>query len=76
MKIWIKKHTTIAVTTLYFENLPLQWIKCLKDKDTMANSVDPDQTAQKSSLIWVCTCLPIPVCVKTLGSIGCQFMGK
>ena len=26
-----------------------------KDADGMANSVDPDQTAPRSSLIWICT---------------------
>ena len=30
-----------------------------KDADEMANSVDPDQTAPRSSLIWVCTVCPI-----------------
>ena len=29
-----------------------------KDADGMANSVDPDQTAPRSSLIWVCTICP------------------
>ena len=34
----------------------------LKDADGMANSVDPDQTAPRSSLIWVYTvCLDLPV---------------
>ena len=28
------------------------------DADGMANSVDPDQTAPRSSLIWVCTVCP------------------
>ena len=28
------------------------------DADGMANSVDPDQTAPLSSLIWVCTVCP------------------
>ena len=28
------------------------------DVDGMANSVDPDQTAPRSSLIWVCTVCP------------------
>ena len=30
-----------------------------KDADGMANSVDPDQTAPRSSLIWVCTVCPL-----------------
>ena len=30
----------------------------LKDADGMANSVDSDQTAPRSSLIWVCTVCP------------------
>ena len=29
-----------------------------KDADGMANSADPDQTAPRSSLIWVCTICP------------------
>ena len=29
-----------------------------KDADGMANSADPDQTAPRSSLIWVCTVCP------------------
>ena len=28
------------------------------DADRMADSVDPDQTAPRSSLIWVCTVCP------------------
>ena len=28
------------------------------DEDGMANSADPDQTAPRSSLIWVCTVCP------------------
>ena len=31
---------------------------CPNDADGMANSVDPDQTAPRSSLIWVCTVYP------------------
>ena len=31
---------------------------CPKDGDGMANSVDPDQTAQRSGLIWVCGVFP------------------
>ena len=29
-----------------------------KDAEGIANSVDPDQTAPRSSLIWVCTICP------------------
>ena len=36
-----------------------------KDADKMANSVDLDQTAPRSSLIWVYS-LPKPACPKTL----------
>ena len=31
---------------------------CPEEADRMANSVDPDQTAPWSSLIWACTVLP------------------
>ena len=31
---------------------------CPKDAEGIANSVGPDQTAPRSSLIWVCTVCP------------------
>ena len=47
-------------------NHPKSWTKwlyfcvmCSEDADRMANSVDPDQTAPRSSLIWVCTVCPV-----------------
>ena len=38
-----------------------------KDADGLANSADPDQ---RSSLIWVCTVSPGPICLKTFDPYG------
>ena len=55
-----------------YPKILLKWIFCrvirLNDPDGMANSVDPDQTAPRSSLVWVNTvCLDLSV--KNFGTL-------
>ena len=45
------------------------------DADGMANSVDPDQIAPRSSLIWVCTVCP-GLSVRKLRIIKCLKLNK
>ena len=45
----------ITVINLKMELFVYNAVTCPKDLAGMANSVDPDQTAPRSSLIWVCT---------------------
>ena len=55
----IRTPKTFAVITLKFEQDGLhRRVMHSKDADGIANSVDPDQTALGSSLIWVCTVCP------------------
>ena len=46
-----------------------------EDADSIANSVDPDQTACRSSLIWVCTVRP-DLSVRKLGNITVYWIHK
>ena len=47
-----------AVIYLKFKQRPNLSVFCQKDENGIANSEDPDQTASRSSLIWVCTVCP------------------
>ena len=68
-KKWYRKFPKYSDTQKNCCNYPKFWTESFyyivlgpKDTDRTANSVDPDQTASRSSLIWVCTvCLDLPV---------------
>ena len=46
----------ITVIVVKVEQYGFTLQECIqKGRDGIANSVDPDQTAQRSSLFWVCT---------------------
>ena len=68
-KIYYRKHPKYSDTRKFCCNPPKIWTRWLyhrvmrpKDAAGIANSVDPDQ---RSSLIWLCTVLPRPICPKT-----------
>ena len=61
-------HSKIWTMWLYYR------VMSPNDADGMANSVDPDQSAPRSSLIWVCTVCP-GISVRKLGN-NTIFTGK
>ena len=70
--IKVQKIWTVEKSCKYPKNLTVRFYRTVmgpEDADGMANSVDPDQTAQEQSDLGL-HCLPRPVCLNTKDHYG------